>query len=187
VVYSGGLLPWKGVDVVVDVARSLPECTFLIVGGMDADVERLRRSPRTPKNVRLAGFQPPARVVDYLVAADAGVVPNRAKPEISARYTSPLKVFEAMAVGLPLVVSDLPSLREILRPDEDALFVTPDDATSLRLALEKLFRSDELRQRLRANLRARAPEHTWDARARRLLEWMAARTTSHPWHRGPRA
>ena len=174
VVYTGGLLPWKGVDVLVDLARGMPELTFLIVGGMDADVQRLRARLRGAGNVRLEGFQPPARVVEYLAAADVGVAPNRSQPAISARYTSPLKVFEAMAMGLPLVVSDLPSLREILGEDE-AFFVPADDGSALRLALIKLFKSPELRARLGAALHRRAPEHTWDARAVRLLEWMGLR------------
>jgi glycosyltransferase involved in cell wall biosynthesis len=172
VVYTGGLLVWKGVGLLVDVARSMPELLFLIVGGMDEDVQRLRADLRGAKNVRVEGFQPPERVVTYLAAADVGVVPNRSAPEISARYTSPLKVFEAMAVGLPLVVSDLPSLREILTPDEDAVFVDPDDASALRLGLARLLRKKELCDSIRARLLARAPRHTWDARARRLLSWM---------------
>ena len=64
--------------------------------------------------MRIDGFRPAGDVPLYLAAADVGVVPNRAAPRISSHYTSPLKVFEALASGLPLVVSDLPSLRDVL-------------------------------------------------------------------------
>ena len=101
VAYAGGLLPWKGVDLLVDAARRLPELLFVVAGGMDADVARLRERGGDLPNVRIAGFQPPERVPLLLAAADLGVVPNRSQPAISARYTSPLKVFEAMAAGLP--------------------------------------------------------------------------------------
>ncbi len=175
VAYTGGLLAWKGVDVLIEAARKLPDVYFVIAGGMDLDVKKLRQKAGGLANVRIDGFQPPERVLLYLAAADAGVVPNRARPAISARYTSPLKVFEAMAVGLPLVASDVPSLRELLTHERDALLVTPDDAAALAAAIERLIGDEALRSRLGANLRARAPEHTWDARAARCLAWMATR------------
>lgn len=177
VVYTGGLLEWKGVDVLVEAARELPQVLFVIAGGMGADVERLRTRAAGASNVRIDGFQPPARVPEYLAAADLGVVPNRAKPEISARYTSPLKVFECLAMGLPLVVSDLPSLRDILGP-EDAVFAPPDDARALAAAIGALLADAGLRARLSARARARAPGHSWDARAERLLRWMESRRGS---------
>lgn len=175
VVYTGGLMEWKGVEVLVDSARRLPETTFVIAGGAREDLERVRAHAKDLANVRLDGFQPPARVALYLRAADVGVVPNRSMPEISARYTSPLKVFEAMACGLPLVASDLPSLRELLQHGEDAWLVAPDDPEKLAEGLRKLLDDAELRQRLARSFSARAAAHTWDARARRLLDWMAQR------------
>lgn len=175
VVYTGGLLAWKGVDVLIDAARALPEAYFVVAGGLEADVARLRARAGGLSNVRVDGFQAPDRVALYLAAGDVGVVPNRAQPAISSRYTSPLKVFESMAAGLPLVASDLPSLREILRPDVDAVFVAPDDPGALERGLARILSDEPLRARLAANLRARAPDHTWDAGARRILAWMDAR------------
>ncbi|MCB9915504.1 MAG: glycosyltransferase [Planctomycetes bacterium] len=173
VVYTGGLLAWKGVDLLVEAAAQRPELRVVVAGGMDADVAALRPAAERAGNVRLDGFQPPERVALYLAAADLGVVPNRSTPAISARYTSPLKLFEAMAVGLPLVVSDLPSMRDVLAEDE-ALFVAPDDAGALAAGLARLAGTRPC-ARLAERLRARAPEATWDARAARLLAWMAAR------------
>lgn len=175
VVYTGGLLEWKGVDLLVDVARALPDAYFVIAGGMDADVQRLRQRAGGLANVRIEGFQAPERVPLYLAAGDVGVVPNRSKPAISARYTSPLKVFEAMAARLPLVASDLPSLREILTHGEDAWLVAPDDAQALRRGIEQLVADAALRKRLGEALGARAPLHTWQARARSILVWMHER------------
>jgi len=174
-VYTGGLLAWKGVDVLVDAARHLPNTYFVVAGGLDADVARLRAHAGGLTNLRIDGFQAPERVALYLAAGDVGVVPNRARPVISAKYTSPLKVFESMAAGLPLVVSDLPSLREILTPDRDAVFVAPDDAHALAVGIGRVLGDETLRATIAANLRARAVQHTWDARARRLDAWMSTR------------
>ncbi len=175
-VYTGGLLSWKGVDLLVEAARSLPDVYVAIAGGMDADVKKLRLAAGGLPNVRIDGFQSPDRVALYLAAADVGVVPNRSKPDISARYTSPLKVFESMAAGLPLVASDVPSLREILHDEVDAVLVKPDDAHALREGIAKLLGDASLRASMSERLRARAVDHTWDARAHRILSWMDARS-----------
>jgi glycosyltransferase involved in cell wall biosynthesis len=141
---------------------------------MERDVARILALAEGLGNVRVDGFQPPARVPLYLAAGDLGVVPNRSKPAISARYTSPLKVFEALAAGLPLVASDLPSLREILTHEGDALLVAPDDEAALAAGIARLAGDADLRARLADAGRARTAEHTWDARARRILAWMEA-------------
>lgn len=186
VVYTGGLLEWKGVEVLVDAAQDTrlqdPRqlgAQVVIAGGMEADVARLRRYAAGLAHVRIDGFQPAARVPLYLAAADVGVVPNRSRPAISARYTSPLKVFEAKAAGLPLVVSDLPSLREVLGEDE-AVFVAPDDARALADGIVRLLGDGPDRARRSARMRALAGEHTWDTRAARILAWMEARTVQRP-------
>lgn len=173
VVYFGGLLRWKGVDVLVEAARRLAGVQVVIAGGMEADVAALRREADGVEGVRIDGFQDPGRASLYLAAGDVTVVPNRAEPAISARYTSPLKVFEAMAVGLPMVVSDLPSLREVLT-EEQAAFVPAEDPAALASALESLLADEERRTAMRGALLSAAPLHTWDARATRLLDWMEA-------------
>ena len=141
VLYAGGLLRWKGVDVLVDAARDprLAGTLVLVVGGMDRDVAALRACVAGARNVRIDGFRPAGDIPLYLAAADVGVVPNRAAPRISSHYTSPLKVFEALASGLPLVVSDLPSLRDVL-DDETATFVEAEDAAALAGGVATLLR-----------------------------------------------
>jgi len=174
VVYLGGLLAWKGVDLLVEAARGLPGVAFVVAGGMELDVARLRERAAGIPNVRIDGFQPPGRVARYLAAADLAAAPNRSTPAISARYTSPLKVFEAMAAGVPMVCSDLPSLREVLAEDE-ATFVAPDDAEALGAGIAAALADEAGRAARSARLVARAPRHTWDARAARILDWMEAR------------
>ena len=79
-----------------------------------------------------------------------------------------------MAAGLPLVCSDLPSLRALLSSDE-AEFVTPDDGRALAAGIEGLLADGDRRSRLAAAMAARAAQHTWQSRARRLLRWMDER------------
>lgn len=189
VVYTGGLLDWKGVDLVVDAAVTLPDVQFVIAGGMDRDVEKLRARYKlnlengAPNNVRLDGFVAPAQVRHYLASADLGLVPNRSKPAISARYTSPLKVFEAMDAGLPLVVSDLPSLRDILN-EEEACFFAADDSKALESAIRETLSSEDRIAQMAERMKERSKNHSWDARAKRILAWMDLRESQSPGTRG---
>ena len=168
--YAGGLLRWKGVDVLVDAARDprLAGALVLVVGGMDRDVAALRARAAGASNVRVDGFRPAGDIPLYLAAADVGVVPNRATPRISSHYTSPLKVFEALASGLPLVASDLPSLRDVL-DDGTATFVEAEDAGALAGGIATLLDDPGLRARRAAAGRQRVERATWTARARRVL------------------
>jgi glycosyltransferase involved in cell wall biosynthesis len=88
---------------------------------------------------------------------------------MTLRHTSPLKAFEAMAAGRPLLASDLPSSREFLRHGENAWLVPPDDTTALADGLRRLLGDDALAERLARTAFEDAVAFSWDARARRLL------------------
>lgn len=173
VVYTGGLLEWKGVDVLVDAARLLPHVQFVIAGGMASDVARLRVKAAGLAHVRIDGFVAPELVSLYLAAGDVGVVPNRSQPAISSKYTSPLKVFESLCSGLPLVVSDLPSMRDVLT-EHTAEFVQPDDPAALAAGLQRLLADPVRRAYLTEHGRSAAHGRDWDTRAQRLVAWMDA-------------
>ena len=101
------------------------------------------------------------------------VLPNRATT-VSARYTSPLKLFEYLALGKPIVASDLPALREVLRDQENAILVPPDRPLALAAALREVLDDPALAERLGRGARADAPQYSWDRRAWRLEMLMRA-------------
>lgn len=169
VLYAGQLYPWKGVDVLVEAMAQVPEARLVILGGLpgEADlvriralVERLGLGPRT----EMLGTVPQVRVAEELSRAGAVAVPFL-KTAMSERHTSPLKAFEAMAAGRPLVVSDLPASREILRDGENALLVPPGEASALAAALRRLLGEPALAERLARAAWDEAPRYSWDARA----------------------
>jgi glycosyltransferase involved in cell wall biosynthesis len=87
-----------------------------------------------------------------------------------ARWMSPLKIFEYMAAGKPVVASDLPVLREVLEDGREALLVPPDDIEAWAAAIERLLASPELRQRLSRSAHQKfMRQFTWQARARKML------------------
>jgi glycosyltransferase involved in cell wall biosynthesis len=106
-------------------------------------------------------------VAALLSDASILVLPNTPS-SISERYTSPLKLFEYLAMGRAIVASDLPAIREILVHEESALLVPAGNSAALAAAIERLAADPALAARLAAGARALAPRFTWDARAARL-------------------
>jgi glycosyltransferase involved in cell wall biosynthesis len=174
--YTGHLYRWKGVYTLADAARLLPpEWLVCIVGGVGEHLDALRRYVAARSGgaeVRLPGYVPPAQVPIWLAAADVLVLPNSAQDPISREYTSPLKLFEYMAAGRPIVASDLPSLREVLEHGRNAWLVAPDDPAALAGALCTVRDDPALAGRLAERAHADVAAYTWEARARRLAAWL---------------
>ncbi|MEO7192830.1 MAG: glycosyltransferase family 4 protein [Vicinamibacterales bacterium] len=170
--YAGHLYPWKGVDVLLRAVASTPTLRALIVGGHPAEPDALRvrqlaGALGVQDRVEFTGQVPSGEVMAQLLRASVLVLPNTASA-VSERYTSPLKLFEYLAAGRPIVASDFPAIREVLTADISALLVPAGDATALAEALMRITSDPALARRLACASRALAPEYTWAARARRL-------------------
>jgi len=182
VVYTGSLFPGKGADLVIDVAARCPWATFSVAGGPPELATDLRGQVETRAltNVSILGPITPVAARHLQASADVLVAPFSRRIESDsghdiARWTSPMKVFEYMASGRPIVISDLPVLHEILRADVDALMVEPEDVDALLGALQRLRDDPALGARLAASAleRVRA-EFTWEIRAQRIVERFCA-------------
>jgi glycosyltransferase involved in cell wall biosynthesis len=128
--------------------------------------------PAGVHNFRLQGFVPPTQVPTYLAAADVLVLPNTAKAAISRLYTSPLKLFEYMAAQRPIVASDLPSLRDILTPQHNAVLVTPDDPTALAAGIAQVLADPHLAERLTRQAAEDVKQYSWEQRATRIWQFI---------------
>jgi len=177
IVYTGSFLYWKGVDILVDafalLLKQMPDTKLYLVGD---DYEGNRQKLATQikelgieKSVEMTGYVSQKEVARYLGIADVAVLPNRVTVE-GANYTSPSKIFEYMAARVPIVASDLPSIREIL-DEETAVLVPPDDAKALCDGMLRLLKNpsigrdlaDKAYERVRSN-------YTWDMRARKIVK-----------------
>jgi len=169
--YAGHLYPWKGPDVLLAALERLPGVQALIVGGLagEPDLDRIRALADrvAPGRVTFAGQVEPPRVAALLRQADVLVLPNT-PGRVSAAYTSPLKLFEYMASGRPIVASDLPALREVLRPDVNAVLVEAGSAEALAAGLSRVIGDAALASRLAAQARDDVRAWTWDKRAERI-------------------
>lgn len=178
-VYIGHLYTWKGADILISVAVFLKQynANFLIwiVGGTDKDIEILKRGmhPNIVPFIYFNGTVPHKEVAKVLITADCAILTGKKDELISAKYTSPLKMFEYMASGCPIVAQNLPSFGEVLN-DENSSLVEPDDARALADKIAWVF--DEKNGEAAKNKAAKALEdvkkYTWQERSQKILTYL---------------
>jgi glycosyltransferase involved in cell wall biosynthesis len=181
--YIGHLYPGKGMETVAALARHLPDMDFHVVGGRDTDIAEWRTRIRDLRNLTLHGFVPSPQVPSYLAAMDVLLAPPLPTTRSVAgrdigRWMSPLKIFEYMASGRPIVASDIPAVREILSDGVNALLAAPLDVDAWAAALQRLedpALASRIGARAREDLEAR---YTWRRRAENIIAALLPRLPS---------
>ncbi len=152
IVSIGNLYPVKGHAVLLDALAMLgdaPRWRLAIAGRGDEESRLRARADEAGigDRVRLLGFR--EDVADILAAADIFAMPSLSEG-------LPLALVEAMSFGLPVVVSRVGGIPEVVTDGEDGMLVPPSDATALAAALRSLFGDVARRRRLGDAARARA-------------------------------
>ena len=178
VCYAGNLHhDRRGIETLLACAALLPEAYFTIVGGQPELVAAARA--RAAANCHFTGHVANDKVPAYLFAADALLMPyTTATPH--HRYISPLKLFEYLAAGRPIVASDFPVLREVLADEQTALLVPPAAPAALAAAVRRLLADPALAGRLSANGLELARRNSWLARQQRILGFINQRLAGRP-------
>lgn len=171
VMYIGGLDVWKGVDAFLEASKLCTDALFVIIGGDEQHIGKLKVSyPR----VKFLGSKPYSELKDNQQAADILVVPNTAKNDLSEKYTSPLKLFAHMTSGIPIVASDITSIKSV----SGSRFITlspPDNGPVLLKALESVFENYDQKQINAKKLQSIARSFTWENRANAILSFVMRR------------
>ena len=168
--YTGSLYKWKGVDVLISAMKYIPNEKLLIVGGGERleELKELAMKNHLSDRIIFAGEVPHTLIPEYLSKAKIAVLPNTAYE--TSKFSSPLKLFEYMAAGIPIVASDLPVFREILQNQKNALFFEPGNSQALANAIKQILNSDELAQKLSENAKKTAEKYTYEKRAEKICE-----------------
>jgi glycosyltransferase involved in cell wall biosynthesis len=176
-VYHGSITPHYGVPLLVEAvaraAREVPNLYLEIYGdGDDLGEVRSRAAKLEISNrVKVSGRVLPHRdVLERVRGASVGVVCNL--PIELNRAALPSKLFEYVALGIPVVSADLPAIREYFSADE-VLFFRAGDANALATALREVATHPEAARMRAAAARRRYEEYRWQANAKRyaaLLE-----------------
>lgn len=118
--YVGALHQWLDQGLVAALAMRMPEVSFALVGPTHSDTSRLTACP----NVHLLGSKPHAEVPAYIKGFDVGLVPYRVSEYTDSVY--PVKLNEYLAMGVPVVTTDIPEVRRFNEEHGDVLGVAAD-------------------------------------------------------------
>lgn len=177
VCYTGHLYSGRGMEMIWKLVVACPWADFHVIGGTDQDVERWRLRLGDTGNVFFHGFVPPSRIAQYHRLADVLIAPYQHSVGVSgngtqsAKCMSPLKIFEYMSSGKPILASDLPAIREVLSHGTTAWLASPTKYESWEEGLRHLRDHSELRARIGAAAKREfCAKYTWQARATRVLD-----------------
>jgi glycosyltransferase involved in cell wall biosynthesis len=163
--YIGSLEDWKGYRIFLYASKLLEEVLFVVIGGKTEQVEVLRSEfPR----VTFLGEKPYKELPGNQQAADVLVIPNTGKDDMSSKFTSPLKVFAHMASGVPIVASDVPSLREVLSKD-NAMLIEPDNSQALSDGIKECMENKKVAQKRAQRAQEVVRKYSWKKRADLIL------------------
>jgi len=175
VVYAGSLLHYEGLDdlvrAVAQLASEKVDLRLVVAGDGEArdGLSRLVADLGIGRRVKLLGRLPPDQIPALWSVADMAAFPR--KPFRVCELVSPLKPLEPMVMGLPVVVSDVQALREMVQPGRTGLVHRAGDAQDLAARLRELTQSSALRQELgRAAREAILRERTWDVAGRSVVD-----------------
>jgi glycosyltransferase involved in cell wall biosynthesis len=172
--FVGTLKPWHGLGTLAEAFatfhRGVPNSRLLIVGD-GPQREPLLEDLSTRgllAYTHFTGSVAPGEIPGLLASMDVGVAPY---PYVRGFYFSPLKVYEYMAAGLPVVASRIGQLADLIEHEANGLLYPPGDALALAGALDRLHRDGAWRGRLSQEARATVLcEYTWEKVVRRILD-----------------
>jgi len=181
--YAGQLNAWKNTGIMIEALRLLPERVVLDIAGGKVGEEgqtqeslmALARRHGVGARLRYLGFVPPAEVPRFLAGADVLLLPlgNNAQ---SRYFTSPMKLFEYAASGVPMVVTRQPTTESLVEEEVHALMAAPGSAGDLAAAIRRLLADPALGNRLAAKAREWAAQYSCAERARRYEQFLVTLT-----------
>lgn len=165
VLYQGGFSRDRGIEQLIDTLPSMPGVALVLTGYgyLDAELRARAAEPGLAGRLRVLPAVPPSELLKWVASADVVAMPIQ-PTTLNHRLTTPNKLFEAMAAGVPVVASDLPGMEPIVRETGCGLLVDPSSpiaiADACRQLLEASF-AERTAWRERA-LRAAHDTYSWD-------------------------
>jgi glycosyltransferase involved in cell wall biosynthesis len=173
--YFGHLYEGRGINIIEEIACKLPDYLFLIFGGTNNDLQRCI-GLNTSVNLQFKGFVDYSEVLKLIPLFDVLLMPYQNNVFLSnksydtAKWMSPMKMFEYLASGVPIISSDLPVLKEVLEHQKTALLVESNNSNSWVNAIELLYSDNVLYKSISKNgLILFKERFTWDKRAQEII------------------
>ncbi|PKM91649.1 hypothetical protein CVU82_00350 [Candidatus Falkowbacteria bacterium HGW-Falkowbacteria-1] len=151
--YSGSFIAWKGLDVLIKALKyTEKDIKALLVGGNKKDIDvlqRLAEKELVADKVLLVNKKNKKDLVKFMLCCDIGILPNNT--DSNNVYTSPMKIFEYMVIGLPIVSSEISSVKDILRDMENVVFFKTNNEKDLAHKINFLYNNRDVCGRLSKN------------------------------------
>jgi len=169
VMYVGHLYDWKGADILAKSANFIDEkIKIVFVGGNDSDIFEYKNK-YDKKNIIFVGKRKHEEIPFYLKAADILVLPNVPISKESVKFTSPIKMFEYMSSGTPIIASNLPSIKEILNKDNSILF-KPGDEKELSEKIVFCLNNKDVMDEISRKALSDVQYYSWFNRAKKIIK-----------------
>jgi glycosyltransferase involved in cell wall biosynthesis len=139
VLYHGGFSLWRGIEQLLEAIDLVPRATLVLMGYgvLEADLRARAASPAAGGKVGVMEAVPPEELHDWIASADVAAMPIQGDT-LNHRLTTPNKLFEAMAAGVPSVASDLPGMRAIVDDTRCGVLVDPTDPVAIAGAIRRI-------------------------------------------------
>jgi glycosyltransferase involved in cell wall biosynthesis len=173
VVYSGALYPFKGVDMLIDVAKELPDIQFACTGGTEEQVQHYKNLARDKQveNINFLGWiLPRSRLISIMQAADILAHPHSSGK--SADFTNPLKFFQYLAAGTPLVITEILPLMEFKSAPIAANWCPPDDPIAFAQTITKTLQQYPRKEEGYLENVDYAYQFTYEKRTEKILQFI---------------
>jgi len=183
ILYQGGFAAHRGIEQLLDAIGSVPQAVLVLLGyGPLESTYRVRAAePVLAGRVHVMSAVQPTELLDWVAAADVVAMPIQPST-LNHRLTTPNKLFEALAAGVPVVASDLPGIAGVVRETGCGLLVDPTDPVAIAGAIREILEwTPEVRRGHRDRALAAAHEtYNWESQAGRLFG-RYAELTGRPW------
>jgi glycosyltransferase involved in cell wall biosynthesis len=188
VLYHGGFMRDRGLQELIDVigGAAFDDAVLVLMGAgpIDAELRARAAEPAAAGRVHFLPPVPPEELLEWVASADVGVMVNQPRT-LNERLSTPNKLFESLAAGLPVISSDFPERRRIIVDDPDGplgAVCDPTDPASIAAAIRSVLdlppaEHAALRSRIAHAARTR---YAWDRQFAVALE-VYGRVTGRRW------
>ena len=182
VVYSGALYDFKGVDILIDIAKDMPEIRFALTGGGEEKLKRYRSLLRDKAigNVTFHGWLESQNELTALFqAADIMAHPHHTR---HGDYTNPVKFFQYLASGTPIALTDLPFVEEFKDKGLAIEVCDPDDPEAYKECLRRTLSRRPRKEKGYIENIEFAKNFTWEKRMKMIFAAAGVRLKERKGH-----
>ena len=183
ILYHGGLARDRGIEQLIESLPAIPAAMLVLLGygPLQAELEARAADPALGGRLAVLPAVPPTELLDWVGSADVVAMPIQ-PTTLNHRLTTPNKLFEAMAAGVPVMASDLPGMAGIVRETGCGVLVDPTDPSAIAAAIRGLLALPVAEREAigRRGLEAHLARYNWERQVGSILDEYG-RLTGRAW------